>query len=103
MLVQRLTEWILVVLGALICIAGAIGFWQHAQLSSPNGSLWPLPAVVLIEWLALGIVGAIATVADRQSTRSLWTTIRWIVCGALFGLVILGGFSIGPLVLLAAL
>jgi hypothetical protein len=41
--------------------------------------------------------------ADRQSARSVWTTTRWIVCGALFGLLILGGFSIGPVVLLAAL
>jgi hypothetical protein len=100
---QRLTECTLVVLGVLVCIAGATGFWQYAQLSSPNASLWPLPALVLIEWMFLGIVGAIAAVADRQSARSVWTTTRWAVCGALFGLVILGIFSIGPLVLLAAL
>jgi hypothetical protein len=100
---QRLTESILAVLGALLCIAGAIGFWQHAQRSSPDASVWPLPALVLSEWLLLGIVGVIATVADRQSARSMCTTTRWIVCGALFGLAILGGFSIGPLVLLAAL
>jgi hypothetical protein len=46
---QRLTEWILAVLGALLCVAGAIGFWQHAQRSSPNASVWPLPALVLLE------------------------------------------------------
>jgi hypothetical protein len=103
MVMQRLTEWILAVLGALLCIAGAIGFWQHAQRSSPNASVWPLPALVLLEWLLLGIVGAIAAVADRQSVRSVWTITRWTVCGALFGLLILGGFSIGPLVLFAAL
>jgi hypothetical protein len=102
-LMQRLTESILAVLGALLCIAGAIGFWQHAQRSSPYASVWPLPALVLIEWLLLGMVGAIAALAERQSARSVWTTIRWIVCGALFGLLIMGGFSIGPLVLLAAL
>jgi len=103
MAMQRLTETMLAMLGAIICIAGATGFWQHAQLSSPNASVWPLPALVLLEWLLLGIIGAIATVADRQSGRSVWTTIRWTVCGALFGLFILGGFTIGPLVLLAAL
>jgi hypothetical protein len=100
---RRLTEWLLALLGALFCIAGAIGFWQHAQRSSPNASLWPLPALVLLEWLLLGIVGLIAAVADRRSLRSVWTTTRWTVCGALFGLLILGGFSIGPLVLFAAL
>ena len=99
---QRITEGILVVLGALLCIGGATSFWQ-AQLSSPTASLWPLPALVLIEWLLLGVVGVIAAIGDRQSDRSRWTTIRWVACGALFGLVILGVFSIGPLVLLAAL
>jgi hypothetical protein len=103
MVMQRLTEWILALLGALLCIGGASGFWQHEQLSSPNASVWPLPALVLIEWLLLGIVGAITTLADRRSAPSVWTTTRWTVCGALFGLLILGGFSIGPLVLLAAL
>src|SRR5215218_14499 len=100
---QRVTEWILALLGALICIAGATGFWQYAQRSWPTVSLWPLPVLVLIEWLLLGIVGGIATVADRQSARSVWTSTRWAVCGALFGLVILGGFSIGPVVVVAAL
>jgi hypothetical protein len=100
---QRVIEWLLALVGALLCIAGAIGFWQHAQRSSPNASVWPLPALVLLEWLLLGIVGAIAAVVDRQSARSVWTTTRWTVCGALFGLFILGGFSIGLLVLFAAL
>jgi hypothetical protein len=99
---QRMVEWILVVLGALLCIAGATGFWQ-AQLSSPAASIWPLPALVLIEWMLLGLVGLIAAIGDRQAARSWWTTMRWVVCGALFGLLIVGVFSIGPLVLFAAL
>lgn len=99
---QRMTEWILVVLGALLCIVGATDFWQ-AQISSPAASIWPLPALVLIEWMLLGLVGAIAAIGDRRAARSWWTTIRWAVCGALFGLLIVGLFSIGPLVLFAAL
>ena len=99
---QRITERILVALGASLCIVGATSFWQ-AQLSSPAASIWPLPALVLIEWMLLGLVGAIAAIGDRRAARSWWTSIRWAVCGALFGLLILGLFSIGPLVLFAAL
>jgi uncharacterized membrane protein HdeD (DUF308 family) len=99
---QRILERSLVVAGALLCIGGAIGFWQ-AQLSSPTGALWPLPALVLIEWMLLGVVGAIAAFRDHQSDRSRWATLRWVICGGLFGLSILGVFSIGPLVLCAAL
>jgi uncharacterized membrane protein len=102
MAMQRMTEWILVMLGALLCIVGATSFWQ-AQRSSPAASIWPLPALVLIEWMLLGLVGVIAAIGDRQAARSWWTTLRWAVCGALFGLLIVGIFSIGPLVLLAAL
>jgi hypothetical protein len=101
-LMRQITEWILVVLGALLCIAGAASFWQ-SQLSLPDASLWPLPALVLLEWILLGAVGTIAAFGDQRSERSGWTNIRWAVCGALFGLLILGLFSIGPLVLLAAL
>jgi len=43
---QRILEWSLVVAGALLCMGGAIGFWQ-AQLSSSAGTLWPLPTLVL--------------------------------------------------------
>jgi uncharacterized membrane protein HdeD (DUF308 family) len=99
---QQMTEWILVVLGALLCVGGAAGVWQ-AQLSSPATSLWPLPALVLIEWMLLGALGMIAAFGDRRAERSRWTTIRWLVCGALFGLFILGVFSIGPLIVFAAL
>jgi uncharacterized membrane protein HdeD (DUF308 family) len=102
MAMQRMTEWILVVLGALLCIGGAIGVWK-AQLSSPAASLWPFPALVLIEWMLLGALGMIAAFGDRRSDPSRWTTVRWFICGALFGLLLLGVFSIGPLVLVAAL
>ena len=101
-MMQRMTEWILIVLGALLCIGGATGVW-HAQLSSPAASLWPLPALILIDWILLGVMGMIAAFGDRRSERSRWITLRWVVCGALFGLLILGIFSIGPVVLLAAL
>jgi len=102
MAMQAITEWILVVLGALLCILGATDFWQ-AQLASPAAAIWPLPALVLIEWMLLGLLGVIAAIGDRQAARSWWTTLRWAVCGALFGLLIVGIFSIGPLVLFAAL
>jgi len=99
---QRLTESILVVLGALLCLGGAIGVWL-AQHSMPAASLWPLPALVLLEWMLLGILGMIAAFGDHRLKHSRWRSVRWLVCGALFGLLILGVFSIGPLVLLAAL
>jgi hypothetical protein len=101
-LMRQITEWTLVVFGALLCVGGAASFWQ-SQLSSPDASLWPLPALVLLEWMLLGVMGTIAAFGDQRAERSLWTTIRWAVCGALFGLLILGLFSIGPLVLFAAL
>jgi uncharacterized membrane protein HdeD (DUF308 family) len=99
---QRMTESILVALGALLCLGGATGAWL-GQLSSPAASLWPLPALVLIEWVLLGALEVIAAIGDRLSERSRWSTLRWVICGALFGLLIMGLFSIGLLVLFAAL
>jgi hypothetical protein len=100
---QRIIEWSLVVIGALLCVVGASGFWQPEQFVSPAASLWPLPTLVLLEWMVLGIMGAIAAFGDQRDQGAGWATMRWVACGALFGLLILGMFSIGPLVMFAAL
>ncbi len=99
---QSIVEWLLVAVGALLCIGGAIGFWQ-AQTASPAAPLWPLPALVLFEWMLLGMISTIAAFGERRSKTFPWANVRWAVCGALFGLLIVGVFSIGPLALLAAL
>ena len=100
--VGRITEWILATVGAAVCISVAIIFWQN-QLSSPSATLWPLPALVLIETALLGLAGMLAVVLDRDERTPRWGSLTWGVCGALAALTVIGGFSIGPLLFWAVL
>jgi len=55
---KRIIEWILAVIGAIMCIGGAASIWiAQAASNHPGFSLWPMPALVLIEIALLGIVG----------------------------------------------
>jgi len=99
---RRFAEWILAAIGAAICIGDAILFWRY-QASSPSASLWPLPALVLIEMAFLGIVGMLAAALNSDKRTLRWGSLTWAICGSLTALMVIGGFSIGPLLFWAVL
>jgi hypothetical protein len=90
----RIMEWIFAWIGALICGLIAVAFWQYQQ--GAGGPIWPLPAAVLLEVALLGIAGLISITADTEPHPQFWGLVTWFVTGVLAGLMILGGFSIGP-------
>ena len=100
--VRRVTEWILATVGAAVCIGTAILFWLD-QSSFPGASLWPLPALVLIEMAFLGLAGMLAVVLDSEERTPRWGSLTWAVCGGLTALMVIGVFSIGPLLFWAVL
>ncbi|MSP12028.1 MAG: hypothetical protein EXR62_03620 [Chloroflexi bacterium] len=62
----RILEWTLATAGALICVAGATAIAaQQQQMSVAGESLWPLPGLVLAEWLLLGLASLAGIVLDR--------------------------------------
>ena len=94
-------EWVLAGIGAILCVGGAAITWlSQASSNSPNVSLWPLPALVLIEVAILGLVGFSGVVLDNQQS-SRWGHVMWIACGGLTALAIIGAFSVSVVVLLA--
>ena len=99
---RRIAEWILASVGAVICIGIAILFWIE-QTSFRGATIWPLPALVLIEVALLGLAGMLAVVFIGDERTSQWGSLIWAVCGGLTALTIIGGFSIGPLLLWAVL
>ena len=55
---KRMVEWILAGIAAIMCIGGAASIWIPQAASNPPGvSLWPLPALPLIEVALLGLAG----------------------------------------------
>lgn len=99
---QRLTEWIFATIGTVVCVGGSIVFWQ-AQSSSVGSSLWPMPALALIEMSFLGLAGLIAVSADSARHTLQWGIITWAVCGGLTALMIIGAWTLSPLLLVAVL
>ncbi len=86
------------VIGALFSIGAAIGMYRPLA-QEVSGSLWPL-RFFLLDWALVGIIGFIAAYSVFR-----WSSIRWqqaslALTGALIPLIILGAFSIGPLVLI---
>ena len=85
-----------------MCVGGAAITWlSQASPNSPYVSLWPLPALVLIEVAILGLAGFSGVVLDNQQQSSRWGRVRWIACGGLTALAIIGSFGVSVLALLA--
>jgi hypothetical protein len=98
----NLIERVLVSLAAVMSILGAAAIWS-SEASIQSSALWPLPALVLFNWAGLGFLGALAVYLAEKSDRNWLLGIPWAITGALLPMVVLGVFSIGPLVLVSAL
>ena len=94
---KRIIEWVLAAVGASICAGAALVVWQ----SQPY-DVWPFPALYLIEIVALGMAGFIGLIT-RSKGATRWGSVPWGAAGALLASVILGAWTIGPLLLPAML
>ena len=99
---KRIVEWMLAGIGAIMCVGGAASIWS-SQVSpdSPDVSLWPLPALLLIEVAILGLAGFSGMTLDNQQSSSRWGRLTWIACGALTAFVIIGAYAVSVIVLVA--
>ena len=93
----RTLELLLAGFGAAVCVGIAAAVW-HSQARS-HESLWPLPAVVLLELGTFGLVALAAVVSDTEDGLPAWGLLTWAIVGGLLAVMILGAWSIGPLVL----
>jgi hypothetical protein len=97
----RSIELVLAFAGALICSGVAVLF--GLSQASVGAGLWPLPGLVFLEVIVLGQLGLLAAARQAGEGRSSWGYVPWAVSGGLAALVVLGGFTIGPYLLPAAL
>jgi len=104
--IEKQSQWVdviaifLATVAALAAIAGAmlIGL---GQVQATGMSLWPLPGLVLTDWLILGAATLIGTIFTLRSKTIKWLLATWLLTGAFIPLVILGAFSIGAYVLIS--
>jgi hypothetical protein len=90
---KRLYDFASLALAFIAILITGYGWWwafeYRIQFASP--SLWPMPALFLIDWTALCVLGLLA-VYFRQDG---WV---WLVIGALIPLFVISAWSFGLLV-----
>jgi hypothetical protein len=86
---------------AILSIGGAALFYGY-QAAIQGARLWPLPGLVLLVWLLLG-VGVLVSVLLSRREGGKYIEIPWALSGAMIPYAILGTFSIGTLVFIAFL
>lgn len=89
-------------LAAIVTFSGAIATYvSQAQISGEP--LWPLPGLVLTDWLLVGVIGFVAAFFSLRRKTVEWLRMTWLMSGAFIPLIIVGALSIGPVVLIAFL
>ena len=76
-------------------------FWV-SEFAIQGAEMWPLPGLVLVVWASLGAaLFAFVTISKVHDSRL--PGVAWAITGALIPYIVLGAFSIGPMVLVAFL
>jgi hypothetical protein len=86
--------------GAIVSFLGAILIYS-SQAQIPEASLWPLPGLILMDWVLLGLIGFLTAYLCFRQVPAKWLHVAWFITGAFIPLIILGIFSIGLAVLIA--
>jgi hypothetical protein len=93
---------ILAFVTATVSFFGAL-FTYVTEAQIAGVSLWPLPGLVLVDWILVGVLGFFATYFRLRRRSKRWLVACWVFSGAFIPLVILGAFSIGFMVLITFL
>ncbi len=91
---------LLAFLGAIISFLGVVVTYSSvAQV--PDTPLWPLPGLVLVDWLLIGSISFIAAFFSLRRKSTGWLNLIWFMTGTFIPVIILGAFTIGLMVLIA--
>jgi hypothetical protein len=96
----RLTVQVFSFLAMVISLGAAAAIYS-TQAQDSTTTLWPLPGLVLLDWVLIGIIGFMSTYLVLRGVKGKWLRAAWIITGTFIPLIILGAFSIGFFVLIA--
>jgi hypothetical protein len=91
---------VLAFLGAIVSFLGAVAIYSSAAQVSGT-PLWPLPGLVLVDWMLIGAISFIATFFSLRKKSAGWLKLIWFMTGTFIPVIVLGAFTIGVLVLIA--
>lgn len=88
------------VLGAMLA-TGAAGEVLIHEFDVSGSSIFPMPFLVLFEWVFLGISGVVYVVLTELRSDMDHLKWTWVIIGAYVPLIFLSALSIGPIVLIS--
>lgn len=88
--------------GAVVSFGGAFSLYAE-QVQFAVAPLWPLPGLILLEWVVLGVVGFLSAYLSFRRLPGRWVRVSWFITGTFIPMIVIGAFSIGPFVLIAFL
>jgi hypothetical protein len=93
------------ILGFLAAILSFFGgsFTYLSQLNNGEVTLWPLPGMILLDWVVVGVLVFFAAFFILRRRSKVWLLLTWVFTGSFIPLIILGAFSIGYMVLITFL
>lgn len=101
-MIVRIISVVLALLGAVLANLAA-GVLIFQQPDTPSSSLFPLPFLALVDWAALSVIGAVFIILAELKRDVHQLRGAWGVLGAYIPLILVSGFSFGPLALVSAL
>ena len=105
---SRGISWSGIIALVLAFFGVVLSFWGAlvttiSQAQIPKAPLWPLPGLVLIDWVLFTLIGFIIAYLCFRRASTKWLRLAWIFTGMLIPLIIFGAFSIGMAVLIVFL
>ncbi len=91
---MRICQQVLAVLAIVYTIFISIWIWHDLYVLYPPGdfNIWPLPALYLLELIALTLVVLAISGLDLPTL----TAALWIIPGMVLAFIVLGAITIGP-------
>ena len=87
-------------IGEIVSVGGAV-YVLLSEMSITGEPVWPLPGLVLLDWALLGAAGFLIPFFSFKKQSGKWLQAFWFCTGGFLPLILLGAFSIAPLVLIA--
>jgi len=88
----RTLERFLSGLGVAVCLIVCLRTWQVFNDQQP---LWPLPALYLLEMIAVSLIGWLSLYDHGSGPSPLVGALPWVTVGILAAFAVMGAWSIG--------
>ncbi|GEM_PF-1313294 len=102
---NRRQLWLNLLAQVLSFLTVLVSFWGvtivYFNLAQSATPFWPLPGLIMVDLVLIGIIGFVATYLGIRGVKGRWLRVSWVIMGAFIPLFIVTAFSLGIFLLAA--